>query len=141
MKKGILVIVSVLLLLALAGCVSIDRAKANYCQDLGSFGRALVNMRQIDANSTVEELQDGQKDVADAWDDLSKSAGRLADAQYRELEQAHKDLQRTIDDVPDDASLAEAQVAVKLAVLETMARYVDIASTTCAYPDPQQIER
>ena len=134
-------IVSILLLLALAGCVSIDRAKANYCQDLGSFGRALVNMRQIDANSTVEELQDTQQDVAEAWDDLSKSAGRLADAQYRELEQAQKDLQRTIDDIKDDASLAEAQVTVKLATLEAMARYVDIASTTCAYPDQQQIER
>ena len=141
MKKGVLVIVSVLLLLALAGCISVDRAKTDYCQDLGSFGRAVANMRHIDANSTVEELQDAQQDVAEAWDDLSRSAGRLADAQYRELEQAQKDLEKTISDIPDEATLAEAQVALRLATLETMARYVDIASTTCAYPDAQQIER
>jgi tetratricopeptide (TPR) repeat protein len=140
-KKGIMVTAASLLLLVLAGCVSIDRAQANYCQALGDYGRAVANLRHIDANSTTEELQDALQEVSRAWDDLAKSAGRLADAQYRELEQAQKDLERMIEDIPDDATLVEAQVSVRLATLETLARYVDIASTTCIYPDGRQIER
>ncbi len=138
MKKIILTGILMFLLSILVACApSIDTAKANYCQDLGDFGKAVVNLRQIDDTSTVDELKAAEKEVAKTWDDLAKSVGNLNDSQFKELEQAFKELDKTVNSVPDDATLAEVQAGIRLATLETMAQYADIAATTCVYGQEQ----
>lgn len=134
MKKLILIPILTVLLLLLAACQpSIDQAKANYCESLGNFAEAIANVRQIDENSTVDELKQAQQAVGEAWSALANSAGNLADAQFNEMEQAYRELERTVNDIPDDATVAEALEAVRLASLNTLAQYADIASTTCVY--------
>ena len=138
MKQVGLLTVSMLVLL-LAGCVTIDQARTNYCESLGDFGQAVVAMRQIDENSTIDDVENAQKAVASAWNDLARAAGNYKDAQYDALEDAFKEFEDAIDDIPRDATLADAQVTVHESALNLVASYVDIATTTCEYPQAQQM--
>jgi hypothetical protein len=123
------------LLLLLAGCgqPSVDQAKANFCQDLGEFGTAVVNLRQIDSSSTKQELQDAANAAQQAWGDLKSSAGTLQNVQVDGVESAINDLQKSVDDIPDDATLEQSLVAVRGAALATMAEVVKITNTVCSY--------
>ena len=139
MKNIIFLSLTVVLLLSIAGCgqPSVDQAKANFCQDLGEFATAVVDLRQIDATSTKQELQDAVSAVQNAWGDLKNSAGKLQNAQVDGVESAVNDLQKSVDDIPDDAMLAEGLVAVQQASLATMAEVVKTTNTVCSYPQEQ----
>jgi tetrahydromethanopterin S-methyltransferase subunit F len=139
MKNILYLSLTVVLLLSIAGCgqPSVDQAKANFCQDLGEFATAVVNLRQIDSSSTKQELQDAFSAAQRAWDDLKNSAGSLQNAQVDGVEAAVNDLQRSIDDIPDDATLEQGLVAVRGASLATLAEIVKITNTTCSYPQEQ----
>ena len=93
----------------------------------------MVSVREIDQNSTVGELKETERVASSAWDTLTQAAGTLRDAKFTELEQAFGNLEGIINDIPDDATLAEAQEKVRLAILETTAQYADIATTVCVY--------
>ena len=139
MKHILFLSLTVVLLLSLAGCgqPSVDQAKATFCQDLGEFGTAVVNLRQIDATSTKQELQDATDGVQKAWGDLKNSAGKLQNAQVDGVESAVNDLQKSVDDIPDDATLEQGLVAVRGAALATAAEIVELTNTTCSYPQEQ----
>ena len=97
MKKTILATVMMLLVVMLAACApSIDRAKADYCQALGEFAKAVVELRQIDQNSTVDELKDAQQAVSRAWDNLTGSAGDLAIIESLLLRLDAEDIERRL---------------------------------------------
>jgi hypothetical protein len=108
MKNILYLSLTIVLLLSLAGCgqPSVDQAKANFCQDLGEFGTAVVNLRQIDSSSTKQELQDAANAAQKAWGDLKSSAGTLQNVQVDGVESAINDLQKSVDDIPDDATAA-----------------------------------
>ena len=137
MKKALLVGTLLLVVAVLMGACagpSIDEAKADYCQKLGEFGQAVATLRQVDENSTVDELKSAQDQMGKAWDELSKASGALRDTQFDEMEQAYKNLDKTIKDIPEgEATLGEVQQQVRAAVLATLAESVDIAATTCVY--------
>ncbi len=139
MKSILYLSLTVVLLLSLAGCgqPSVDQAKANFCQDLGEFGTAVVNLRQIDSSSTKQEAQDAVNDARRAWDDLKNSAGSLQNVQVDGVEAAVNDLQRSVDDIPDDATLEQSLAAVRGAALATAAEIVQITNTVCSYPQEQ----
>jgi hypothetical protein len=136
MKNIIYLSLAVVLLLSLAGCgqPSVDQAKANFCQDLGEFATSVVNLRQIDASSTKQELQDATNSVQKAWDDLKSSAGTLQNVQVDGVESAVNDLQKSVDDIPDDATLEQGLVGVQQAALATAAEVVKTTNTVCSYP-------
>ena len=139
MKNILCLSLTVVLLLSLAGCgqPSVDQAKANFCQDLGEFGTAVVNLRQINASSTKQELQDAVSATQQAWDNLKNSAATLENVQVDGVEAAVNDLQKSVDDIPDDATLEQGLVAVRGAALATAAEIVKITNTTCSYPQEQ----
>ena len=60
-------------------------------------------------------------------------AADVAEAQVSALEDALQELRRDIDDIPNDATLAEAELMIKQDVLSTMAKTVQIFTTTCTY--------
>ena len=130
---GTLLLVAAVVMAACGG-PSIDQAKADYCQKLGEFGQAVATLRQIDESSTVDELKSAQEEIGRAWDELSKASGTLRDTQFDEMEQAYKNLEKTIKDIPEgEATLGQVQQRVQAAVLATLAESVDIATTTCVY--------
>ena len=97
----------------------------------------MVDLRQIDSSSTKQELQDAANAAQRAWEDLKNSAGSLQNAQVDAVEAAVNDLQKSVDDIPDDATLEQGLIAVRGAALATAAEVVKITNTTCSYPQGQ----
>ena len=137
MKNILYLSLTFVLLLSLAGCVlepPVDQAKANFCEDLGEFATAVVDMRQIDGSSTKQEAQEAANAVQRAWDDLKRSGQNLQEAQVDEMGAAVNEFQRTVNDIPDDATIEQSLAAVQQAALATMAEVVKTTSTSCSYP-------
>jgi hypothetical protein len=139
MKKVILLIVVVLLVAPLVTSCSllqpsVDEARADFCADLGEFGTAVVNMRQIDAGSTVEELEAADKAVQDAWGSLKSSAKTLKGVKIDGVQQSFDGLEQTVGAISDEATLEEAVLSVKEAALATVAQVLEISQATCTYP-------
>lgn len=110
---------------------SVSEATADFCADVNEYARALLDLRAIDESSTVEDLQAASAAVSDSLDALQSSAANLTDARLAALEESQNALQSTIQSIPNDATLAEAQAQLRLATLNALADTVDVMTTTC----------
>jgi len=133
MRKLTLLGLVILLLPLLAGCgTTVDSAKADFCDDLGAFGQSLTGLRDLQAGSTKEDLQDAIGAAEQAWQDVKDSGSKLENVQLDAVEDAFGDLKNAIQDIPDDATLAEALAAVKGAAVTMLSEIVQITTTTCS---------
>jgi len=133
MTKLLLLGLMVMLMASLAGCgTTVESAKADFCDDLGTFSESLAGLRDIRVGSTKADLQDALGDADQAWGALKDSAGKLGDVQLDAVEKAFGDLKASIQDIPDGATLAEALTQVKDAALATLSQIVQITTTTCS---------
>ena len=110
-KTGILFVALVLILAcAGAGCVqpSEKEAEAQLCQDLGELGAALENMENTTLRSSVGDIRDGRDQVKSAMEKVRDSAGQVANIRLDKLNAAYEDLDRAVQDLPDDATVPEA---------------------------------
>jgi hypothetical protein len=112
---------------------AISRAEANYCADLADYGKAVVDLRAIDQNSTVEEAQDALKAIQASWGDLRQSGQALRDARLDVVESSFNELEKTISSISDDATLAQAQVQIYRAALEGAAQTLEAQRLVCTY--------
>jgi ElaB/YqjD/DUF883 family membrane-anchored ribosome-binding protein len=110
-KTGILFVALVLILAcAGAGCVqpSEEEAEAQLCQDLGELGAALEGMENTSLRSSVGDIRDGRDQVQSAMEKVRDSAGQVANIRLDKLNAAYEDLDRAVQDLPDDATVPEA---------------------------------
>lgn len=110
-KTGILFVALVLILAcAGAGCVqpSEKEAEAQLCQDLGELGAALENMENTTLRSSVGDIRDGRDQVQSAMEKVRGSAAEVANIRLDRLNAAYEDLDRAVQDLPDDATVPEA---------------------------------
>jgi len=136
MRKRTLLGLVILMLPLLAGCgTTVDSAKADFCDNLGAFSESLAGLRDISISSTKDDLQAALKDAEDAWVDVKDSAGKLEDVQLDAAENAFDDLKDAIQDIPDDATLAEALAGVKDSAVTMLSEIVQITTTTCSYTE------
>jgi hypothetical protein len=133
----VLAAAAILLLISLGRPPSVSEATADVCADLRSYGRSLLELRTIDESSTVADLQEANTAVQSNWEDLQNSVSTLREAQRAELEATHQALQENISSIPSDASLNQAQASLRLSVLDALASFVDIATTTCQFTRPE----
>lgn len=122
---------AILLLIAYGRPPSVSEATADFCADVNAYARALLELRTIDENSTVEELQAAGEVVKDSLEALQASGAELSEARIAELETSQQDLQATVTSIPDDATLAQATAQLRLATLNALADVVDVMTTTC----------
>jgi tetratricopeptide (TPR) repeat protein len=138
MKKIILLSVIFVLSLLLAACQpAIDEKKSDFCKDLGDFAQAQAQFRQLNETSTKNDVEEAASDLERSWERVKDSAGDVAEAQLNNVEDAWENLKRDINDIPNDATLAEAEAMIKADVLNTMAETVQIMTTTCTYGQEQ----
>jgi hypothetical protein len=129
----VLAALAILLLIGLGRPPSVSEATADVCAALGNYGRSLVELRAVDENTAVADLQETFNGVQDNWADLQASAATLREAQRAELETAHETLQGNIAGIPADATVGQAQTGVRLSVLDALVSVVDITSTSCQF--------
>jgi hypothetical protein len=138
MKKIILLSAIFVLSLLLAACQPVlDEQKADFCEALGEFAQAQVQFRQLNQTSSKDDLEDAASDFERAWEKVKDAASDVAEAQLNSVEDAWQNLRRDIDNIPNDATLAEAEVMIKQDVLNTVAETVQIMRTTCTYGQEQ----
>jgi hypothetical protein len=87
---------------------SADEARDALCDDLSAFRDATQELSDIDANSTVGELEDARDDLAAAWDDVQASAEDVDDPKLEELEEAYASLEATIDGIDEETMISDA---------------------------------
>ena len=112
---------------------SVSEAQADFCGHLKDYGEAVTNLRSIDQNSTVEELKDAQKAVQESWEALQKASSMLGTAKLEALESSYAELESTIQNIPNDVTLAQAQTDIYQAALNTLANALAADQVTCRY--------
>lgn len=112
-------------LFLLVGCTSespqsIQEKQAELCTQLARFNTAVVTLKSMGPNSTVGDLRAAQDQVRTTFNDVKTTAGTVRAAKAEELEQAYNQLDRTVREIPETATLQQANesIATDVAAVE-----------------------
>jgi hypothetical protein len=134
MNKRVFIFGVLAIAMVLAGCQpSIDTAKSDFCDDLGTFALAVGAYRSLGPTSSVDDFQSAQEDVDTAWNDVQSSAQTLQNVQIDSLQSAYSDLQKDVSNISGDTSIADAVPQIRQDALATLGESVKILTTTCSY--------
>jgi len=124
---------------ALAGCApNIDKARAEYCKDLGAYAKTVAAVGALGPDSTVSDFKKAEKDEAEAYKKLAKAGSRLSRAQDAAIRKVKESLEKTVSDIKGSEKLGAAAATVQQATAQALDQYSDIATTTCAYGAPEE---
>ena len=101
------VVVAAILSVSLAACGD-DAAEASLCDSLSDFRAAVSDLRDLNEDSSKEELEAARDDVGDALEQVIADASDLAGVRFDGLQSAFGDLGTAIDELPDDTSVRDA---------------------------------
>ena len=122
---------------ALAGCApNIDKARAEFCKNLGAFEKTVAAVGALGPESTVSEYTKAQKDEEEAYKKLAKAAFRLSEAQDAAIRKVKESFEKTVSDIKGSEKLGAAATTVQQATAQALNQYSDIAATTCSYGAP-----
>ncbi|NEQ46496.1 MAG: hypothetical protein F6K00_24315 [Leptolyngbya sp. SIOISBB] len=101
-----------LLLAACGGQPSVEDAEASLCGAIDDFGGALAAYSQLDAQSTVDDLQTAREDVVSSYEAMQAAATVVEEARIADVETAYSDLDSTVNGISGRDTLGEAAVDV-----------------------------
>lgn len=107
---------------------STQEKTAQLCTDLATLGSAVTNLKNIDPNSTVGDLRTAEREVKTAFSDVQASARDVQDARLDDLESANNNLDKAIQDVPNDATLQDATISISDEALAVEAAQAQLRS-------------
>jgi hypothetical protein len=86
------------------------QAEANeaFCDAAANYVAALRDLRDLDQDSTVDELEDTRDQVASLYDEMVEAAAGVAEVQLDEVDEARNDLRDAVDSISGEATLGEA---------------------------------
>ena len=114
MKSRITISILLLAMIVATGCSkSLEEAQVDFCQALVDYGAAVRQLQNVNASTTVEELQSARDDVIGAREDVKDAAGDLREVRLRAVEDAWESTQEAVDDISGDATLGEAAATVR----------------------------
>jgi TolA-binding protein len=89
---------------------------AELCSDIVQLNSAVRELQGINSNSTVNELEDAQKAVGDAVNDVKNSAQDVAGTRVDSLESAQNNLNDTVNNLEGEQTIGSAEAEVKTAL-------------------------
>lgn len=133
MKSKIRISILLLSILVVTGCVSqsLEEAQVDFCQALVAYGEAVQELQNVNASTSVDELQSARDDVADALEDVKGTAGDLREARLRTAEDAWENAQEAIKDISGDATLGEAAATIRGQAVILATEIDRITSVSC----------
>ena len=133
MKSRITISILLLSILVLTGCVSnsLEEAQVDFCQALEAYSEAVRELQNINASTSIDDLQSARDDIADAREDLMDAAGDLREARLRAAEDAWGNTQSAIKDISGDATLGEAAATVRGQAVILATEIGKITSISC----------
>ena len=132
MKSRLAISLLLLSILVVTGCSkSLEEAQVDFCQALVAYGEAARELQNVNASTTVEEVEAARDDVVGAREDVSNAAGDLREARLRSSEAAWENTQEAINDIPGDATLGEAAATVRGQALILATELDKISNLSC----------
>ena len=132
MKSRITISLLLLSILVVTGCSkSLEEAQVDFCQALVAYGEAARELQNVNASTTVEEVEAARDDVVGAREDVSNAAGDLREARLRSAEDAWENTQEAINDISGDATLGEAAATVRGQALILATEIDKISNLSC----------
>ena len=132
MKSKLTILIILLSIFVIAGCAqSLEEAQTDFCQALVGYGAAVRELQNVNASTTVEELEAARENASDAHDDLVNAAGDLREARMRSAENAWEDTQDAINDISGDATLGEAAATIRGQAAKLVTELERIGNLTC----------
>ena len=136
--KAVYALAVIAIAFALAACTpNIDKARAEYCKDLGAYAKTVAAAGALGPDSTVDEFKKAQNAEEEAYKKLSGAAYRLSKAQDAAIRKVKESFAKTVGDIKGSEKLGAAATTVQQATAQALSEYSDIASTTCAYGAPE----
>ena len=136
--KVVYALVVIAITFALSGCApNINKARAEYCKDLGAYAKTVAAVGALGSDSTVSDFTKAEKDEEEAYKKLTKAAFRLSEAQDAAIKKVKESFEKTVSDIKGSEKLGAAATTVRQATAQALNQYSDIATTTCAYGAPE----
>ncbi|NTU82826.1 MAG: hypothetical protein HGA45_26245 [Chloroflexales bacterium] len=129
MKRIMLAIAALLVALVLAACATqttVPQATTAFCSSLGTLDQAVTSLNALGSSATIGQVKEAQKAVDQAFDATAAAAATVKEAKVDQLQAAQKDLQQTVNSIPDTATIdqAKATIAPKLLAVTNAAQAV-----------------
>jgi len=70
-----------------------------FCQDLGTYAKAIAAAGALRPDSTVSDFNKAQKEENDAYKKLQRSANRLSNAQSAAMKKVNLTFAKTVGDI------------------------------------------
>src|SRR6516225_6633486 len=107
--KSVLALAVIATTFALAGCApNIDKARAEYCKDLGAYAKTVAAVGALGPDSSVDEFKKAQKDEEEAYNKLTRAAFRLSEAQDKAIRKVKDSFEKTVGDIKGSEKLGAA---------------------------------
>jgi hypothetical protein len=116
MRRLLSVALAVALLTAAGSSTSVEDAEGAYCDSLQALFDSVFAAQELTSASTVEEAEETADAVRSAYDDVVAAAGDYTDAQISEIESAREGFDDAVSEIPDSATLGDAQLALQTAL-------------------------
>ena len=133
MKIRITISILLLSMFVVTGCISksLEEAQVDFCQALVAYGEEVRELQNVNASTSVEELEAARDDAVETQADVKDAAGDLREARMRAAEDAWDNTQEAIDDISGDATLGEAAAAVRGQALILTTEIEKISNISC----------
>lgn len=95
--------------------------EAELCANLDQFGTALVELSQVNAQSSVSDLRAARDNVAQSYQSVRASASAVEASRLADLESAYSALESTVDNISGNDTLGEAATQVQTAFADIQA--------------------
>jgi len=115
MKWTFLALSAIALVAVMTGCgatATVPEATVQFCQSVAAYQQTVQAISAIDTNATVGQLKDAQKKVDQAAQAVVASAATVKEANIDDFQTAQQNLQKTVNSIPDSATVKEAMVTV-----------------------------
>ena len=123
MKRTLLILAGMLVasMIAFVACDDEDTQQAaneQFCDDTAELLASLRVIRDLDADSTIEEVDDARERARNAYENVLESLAGLAEADVDALQAAYDDLQSEIAQIDGGTSVGDALEQVDDAIEE-----------------------
>lgn len=132
MRRSMMVLAALLIASVLTACATpttVPQSTATFCASLTTLDQALASLDALDTSATIGQVKEAQRAVDQAFDATIVAASSVTEAKVDVLQASQRDLQQTVNSIPDSATLADAKatVAPKLLAVTQAARDIRTA--------------
>jgi hypothetical protein len=99
------------------------------CTDLAAYEAAVTTLESMTADSTIEDIQNAEKAVDDAWATVTQSAAQIPAVKIENLDQATQNLSRAVKDIKPSMTFAEAKESIADEVQAVQAARQELTTT------------